>query len=181
MRRRFNEIARYLVAPIVASLSACSYLEPPRTSAPDFRLSDKRGEIRTLESLKGDIVLLHFWATWCSTCKIEMNTLERVSRQLEGRGLQVVAVLVDSSENDFANAIRRWPSITHLRDIDRSAAGSYEVRGVPVTFVLAGDGTFALLRMPASGGERRSRWEGPQIWSAPIVLDYIQEAIDMYR
>src|SRR5919107_5621299 len=60
--------------------------------APDFRLSSLDGPELSLSSLRGNVVILNFWATWCGPCRAEMPALERVSVQYLERGLRVVGV-----------------------------------------------------------------------------------------
>jgi len=64
--------------------------------APDFALLDAQGREIKLSSLKGNVVLLNFWATWCGPCKIEMPWFVEFQRQYKDQGFSVVAVSLDS-------------------------------------------------------------------------------------
>ena len=68
--------------------------------APAFRLSDVDGTPRTLESLRGSVVLLNFWATWCIPCREEMPAMERLHRTYRERGLTVLGVNYKESARD---------------------------------------------------------------------------------
>ncbi|MDA8432453.1 MAG: TlpA disulfide reductase family protein, partial [Nitrospiraceae bacterium] len=68
-----------------------------KQKAPDFTLKDLRGNHVTLSSLKGKVVLLNFWATWCPPCVAEMPELNKLYRKMASRGLEIVAVSTDSS------------------------------------------------------------------------------------
>ena len=63
--------------------------------APDFTLEDASGKKVTLSELKGQVVLLNFWATWCGPCKIEMPWFVDFQRKYKDRGFSVVAVSLD--------------------------------------------------------------------------------------
>ena len=65
------------------------------TIAPDFPATDMAGRPVTLKELRGQVVLLNIWATWCAPCREEMPSLERLHRELADDGLRIVAVSVD--------------------------------------------------------------------------------------
>jgi thiol-disulfide isomerase/thioredoxin len=67
----------------------------PRTSAPDFELQDESGGTLRLSQLRGKVVVLNFWATWCAPCRAEMPVLSRIQNQFAARGLAVVGIAAD--------------------------------------------------------------------------------------
>ena len=64
--------------------------------APNFHLLSTELETISLAKLRGDVVLLDFWATWCKPCRTEMPIFNQLYAQYKGRGLQVVGIAVDS-------------------------------------------------------------------------------------
>src|SRR6185436_1133552 len=64
--------------------------------APALSLADASGKSHSLADLKGKVVLVNFWATWCAPCRREMPALVKLQDELGGKGLQVVAVTVDT-------------------------------------------------------------------------------------
>jgi len=89
-----------LCAPVLAAfllVSACGGQPQPEKgqAAPDFTLEDADGRDLTLSDLKGKVVLLNFWATWCGPCKIEMPWFADFQRAYTDRGFTVVAVSLD--------------------------------------------------------------------------------------
>lgn len=76
-----------------------------RRPAPDFTLEDANGNKVTLSELKGKVVLLNFWATWCGPCKIEMPWFIDFQRKYKDRGFTVVAVSLDE---DGWDAVRPY-------------------------------------------------------------------------
>ena len=81
-------------APQAEAVAEAAGKEAPRP-APDFTLEDANGRKVTLSELKGQVVLLNFWATWCGPCKIEMPWFVEFQRKYKDRGFSVVAVSLD--------------------------------------------------------------------------------------
>src|SRR5947208_2292915 len=69
--------------------------EAPRPAAPDFRLLDDKGRTLRLSALKGRVVVLDFWATWCTGCKREIPWFEQFQRTYQTQGLSSIGVALD--------------------------------------------------------------------------------------
>ncbi len=111
----------------------------------------------TLEDYRDQLVVLNFWATWCTPCTTEMPTLERLWREYRGRGLVVVGVSVDRG----APRALLEPYVAHLAltfpilvDPDLAVAGAWRVSGLPATFIVRPGGTVAGVAM------------GPRDWAS---------------
>jgi len=109
--------------------------------APGFSLPDLTGKKIQLKELRGKLVLLNFFATWCGPCRDEMPGMERLFRVHRDNGLVVVAVNVQES----ARAVR--PFVQQLKlsfptvlDVEASVSREYGVRALPVTFLIGRDG-----------------------------------------
>ena len=92
-----------------------------------------------MADFRHNLVVLNFWATWCTPCTVEMPTLERLWQEYRARGLVVVGVSVDRGAPRPLLA----PYITHHRltfpillDPDLKTAGAWRVTGLPVTFIV---------------------------------------------
>ena len=112
-----------------------------RQKAPDFTLKDLRGNTFTLSALKGKVVLLNFWATWCPPCIAEMPQLNKLHKKLGPRGLHVVAVSTDNSigyPRDFVS--KNGIGFTVLYDENRTVTRSYKVFSMPTTFLIDKNG-----------------------------------------
>ena len=97
------------------------------------------GAAVSLEAFAGKLVLLNFWATWCTPCTVEMPTLEALWREYGGRGLVVVGVSVDrGAPRAVLEPYIRHHGLTFpiLLDPDSRAAGAWRVTGIPATFVV---------------------------------------------
>jgi cytochrome c biogenesis protein CcmG/thiol:disulfide interchange protein DsbE len=110
-------------------------------AAPDFALPDVSGGSVRLSSLRGKVVLLNFWATWCPPCEAEMPLLEEAHQTWGERGLVVLAVNFDEPEDEVgAFRDRLGLSIPLLLDQGGAVQELYQVRGYPTSFLIDRDG-----------------------------------------
>lgn len=115
-------------------------LGPLPVAAPDFTLKDWSGKEISLASLRGRVVLLNFWATWCSTCVVEMPSLERLKAMEAGRDFSLVAVSVDEQWDEIRRFFREGTKMTVLHDPDKKVPGLYGTEKFPETFLIDRDG-----------------------------------------
>jgi cytochrome c biogenesis protein CcmG/thiol:disulfide interchange protein DsbE len=114
--------------------------------APEFILPTLDGS-RTirLSDLRGQVVVLNFWASWCAACKVEQQALAAAWHRYRDQGVVVLGVSFQDSPSaarDFASRYGSdWPLV---RDADSSTALAYGLTGVPETFFIGPDGTVAL-------------------------------------
>jgi peroxiredoxin len=122
------------------------------TRAPDFRavpvvLSAAHGAAsagqKSIADYKGQVVLLNIWATWCTPCRSEMPSLERLNREMRSEGLRIVAVSIDNPGmeqpiRDFAKELGLDFEI--LYDATGKIRDDYQSSGVPETFIIGRDG-----------------------------------------
>jgi len=109
--------------------------------APDFALKDINGKTVSLSALKGKVVLLNFFATWCPPCKAEIPALNKLQRALNPRGLEVIAVSTDRSVNDIKSFLEKnRVDFPILFDADRNVAKKYRVFSMPTTFLINRNG-----------------------------------------
>lgn len=110
--------------------------------APSLRAVDvATGETITLADLKGQVVFLNFWATWCSPCKAEMPEMERFHKEM-GDKVRILAVGAERKESPkqlaaFAQALELTFPIAHDEGV---AAAAYRVSGIPTSFFIDKDG-----------------------------------------
>ena len=107
--------------------------------APALKLNDLNGLAHDLGKLKGRVVLINFWATWCPPCRREMPSLERLKQQLQGEAFSVLAVDVGESINDielFTSQLDTSLSFPILLDSRSQAMQSWKIAGLPTTYVV---------------------------------------------
>ena len=104
---------------------------------------DRPGEIE-LASLRGKVVVLNFWASWCVPCKQEAPALERIWREYRSKGVVVLGVDSEDFSGDAKDFMRRY-EITYpvVREGGRDLYGPYGVTGVPETRVIDRNGKYA--------------------------------------
>ncbi|MAT65258.1 MAG: thioredoxin [Gammaproteobacteria bacterium] len=112
---------------------------PEPVPAPDFALEDMDGETHRLSDLRGQVVMVNFWATWCPPCREEMPSMEAVYQGLKGEGFQVLAVNQWESPDQvfpYMGQLDVYPSFPVLFDRDSSVAEAYGVKGLPTTVLI---------------------------------------------
>ena len=109
--------------------------------APDFTLQDVSGKNVRLADLKGKVVLLEFWATWCPPCRDEIPAIERLHRQYGGKGLAILAISLDEGGWDEVKSFVAAHKISYtvLRGTE-DVSTKYKVRLVPAMFLVDKEG-----------------------------------------
>jgi DsbE subfamily thiol:disulfide oxidoreductase len=116
--------------------------------APDFRLATPDGSSLALSELRGKVVVLNFWATWCVPCRDEMPALENVFQKHGSRGLVVVGIDVqESADKVLAFLPEVGVSFPILLDSDTRLATRYRATGLPATFIVDRRGVVRDIRL----------------------------------
>jgi peroxiredoxin len=107
----------------------------------DLVLRDLNGKRVRLSEIRGNVVFLNFWATWCAACRIEMPAMEELYRRLKDNGFAMVAVSMQES----AESVKQYfssskLSFTALLDTDGAVASEFGVFSIPTTYILSREG-----------------------------------------
>ncbi len=125
--------------------------------APDFSLEDLSGRRIEIKSLRGKVVFLNFWATWCVPCREEMPTMEKLDRELKSQGLEIVAVDYKEGPSDVrAFFAQLGLTFTALMDKEGKVSNDYGTWSVPLSVFINRKGELAGKAL----GSRR--WDSPE-------------------
>ena len=113
-------------------------IEPvEKTLAPDFLLKDLHGTTVRLHDLKGKVILLNFWATWCPSCRLEMPSMESLHKEFSSQGLAVLALANRESAEDVRSFYKEHNlTFPALLDENAEAAELYQTWSLPTTFLI---------------------------------------------
>lgn len=109
--------------------------------APHFELAQLGGDYLSLADLQGKVVLINFWATWCTPCRAEMPEMQRVYDRYKDEGFEVVAINLQESEvtvKGFVNQLGLTYPIVY--DITGEVFDNYLVRPLPTSYFLDREG-----------------------------------------
>jgi len=140
------------VGPLAPAQLASLDLRPyPRgTPSPELSLRTLEGRTVSLAGLRGQVVLLNFWATWCLECRPERPTLEVLHRRFGARGLAVVGVNTRERPLVVRNYVRELRlTFPLLLDSDGTVTGRFGVIGLPTTFLFGRNGRAVALAVGA--------------------------------
>lgn len=112
------------------------------TEAPSFQGKTLTGETFSISDLRGKVVLLDFWATWCGPCVAAIPSIQKISEEFAGKGLVVIGINEDRGNTTLVSDFVEKNKITfeHVMDADGSIASLYEVPGFPTTVLIDGEG-----------------------------------------
>jgi peroxiredoxin len=135
--------------------------------APDFAVTDLQGRTVRLSALRGNVVVLNLWTTWCPPCREEMPSMERLYTRLRGKRFSLLAV---SQDEDGRKAVEPFVrelglSFPVLVDPERQVGERYGVWGYPETFVIDRNGYVV------------ERVIGPRDWASPAQVATLEALI----
>ena len=139
-----------------------------RIPARDFSLPiASTGKAQSLSGLKGKVVFLNFWATWCGPCRAEMPSMEAVYHKFREKGLEMLAVNIQEKETDvLAFMESNKLSFPSALDQEGSVSSSYGIQSIPTTFLIDREGKIVV------------RLVGSIDWDTPKVHAAIEELLN---
>jgi thiol-disulfide isomerase/thioredoxin len=136
------------------------HLDPHPKAMPALAFTDQDGHPVTLETFKGKVVVLDFWASWCGPCRIEFPLLDQLQERVADKGLAVVAVSLDRGGRPVVDRFYDEMHVAHLAkflDPSSASASALGLRGLPTTLVIDRQGR-EVARI-----EGIAAWNGPEI------------------
>lgn len=135
--------------------------------APNFSLVERNGKTWTLSDLKGQVVFVNFWATWCPPCRQEMPSMQRLFTMLPKKSFKMLTILSqDDPKRAEIFAKKLGITMPILDDQANNIGPKYGLTGVPETFIIDKKGVL------------REKFIGPAHWDSPGVLQMLTEYIN---
>ncbi|MCG6940848.1 MAG: TlpA family protein disulfide reductase [Thiohalocapsa sp.] len=151
--------------PAIAAPDAAGLLDPiaEKPEAPGFELKGADGKTYRLADMRGQPVIVNFWATWCPPCRAEMPAMQRAWEQLKDEGIMLVAVNAGDSEGEIAAFVEHMQvSFPLPMDTNMQVTQSWPLKGLPTTFVVDPQGRLVY------------RAQGEREWDDAALLDLVR-------
>ena len=133
-------------------------------TAPDFALTDLKGKNWTLSELRGKVVFVNFWATWCPPCIKELPSMQALKNRIPNSSFQMLTILYnDRPELGQSLVIKSGYDFPVLIDPNSTTGKQYGLTGVPETFIIDRDGIL------------REKFIGPYDWNSPGAMEIINK------
>jgi len=140
--------------------------------APEFEVEDTASGKKILSSeLKGKVLFINFWASWCSPCREEMPSMNRLAKHFStNQNFVMLPIIYRDSPQDAANYLKENGfHLPALIDKDGKAARNFGLRGIPETYIVDKKGII------------RKKVIGPSEWDSPDVLAFIESLLSEIR
>jgi thiol-disulfide isomerase/thioredoxin len=112
--------------------------------APEIKLTTPEGKELALSSLRGKIVLVDFWASWCGPCRKENPNVRKIYAQYHAKGFEVFSVSLDDNKEAWIKAISddhlEWNHVSELKKWQSAVVPLYDIKGIPMTVLLDKEG-----------------------------------------
>lgn len=137
-----NEFVRRFIQSTQAEMSTAV-----GNTAPEITLLDTNGQVVSLSSFRGKVVLVDFWASWCKPCREENPNVVKMYQKYKDQGFEILGVSLDQADKPWKKAIVDdqilWTHVSDLKGWQSSAAKLYAVESIPATFLLDREGKIA--------------------------------------
>jgi cytochrome c biogenesis protein CcmG, thiol:disulfide interchange protein DsbE len=123
-------------------------------------LSEFQLEGKLPESLKGKVVIVDFWASWCGPCKDSFPVMDELQSRYGKKGLVVLAVNLDEDRATMEDFLKKHPvAFTVVRDASKMLVGRASIKSMPTSFVLSPDGKVASIHKGFHGSDTQKQYE----------------------
>ncbi|MET0498560.1 MAG: TlpA disulfide reductase family protein [Steroidobacteraceae bacterium] len=139
---------------LAATLAVSSLVGASASVAPGFSLSSRTGDKVSLEQLKGQVVMLNFWASWCGPCRAEMPLLEQMYKRYSPLGFTLIGVNVDAETKDAEKWLAATPvTFPVLFDTKSDVSKLYDVDAMPSSVFIDRKGNVRYLHRGYKAGD----------------------------
>ena len=162
---------KFLILAVCLALFITACGESPVATvgkpAPDFDTIDLKGDVWSLSKLKGQVVFLNFWATWCPPCREEMPSMQRLYAKLPKDKFEMIALFNKDEPAAVKNFVTKLDITFPILSDEHNFAGTkYGLTGLPETFIIDKQGVI------------REKFIGPVEWDSPKIVDMLTKYIN---
>ena len=137
---RYEHVNASLDAPQFAAAMAKLEADDQHRNEANFTLTDLNGKTWTLKDLRGKVVLVNFWATWCPPCRKEMPDLETLYQRFGQQGLVILGISDEDAATVRPFIAKQGTTYPILLDLGRKVNELFQIDGIPKTFIYGRDG-----------------------------------------
>ncbi len=138
VKKIFKEIGSTVIIFLLVSI-VLNYIRKPeiKENIYDYKLVDTHGRTINFSSYKGEPLLVHFWATWCPTCKLEAPNIDKLSKDYN-----VITIAVNSGGNEEINEFMQKHQLSYrvISDISGNLANKFNISAYPTTLIYTKSG-----------------------------------------
>lgn len=139
---RSNGLMRALLIGLGLAAAAASVVaEDPPVVFPDLEFAGADGGSVRVSQLKGNVILLNVWATWCGPCRLELPVVQKMYDTYSDRNFAVLAVNIDADRRKVEPFLKRLNISLPVYFANPEDAGQMTAAGIPTTFLIGSDGT----------------------------------------
>lgn len=144
----------FALASLLFTAASAQAVEPGAL-APEIKLTGMHGPV-TLAALKGKVVYLDFWASWCGPCRQSFPWMNEMQAKYAAKGLQIVAVNVDAKREDADKFLAEVPATFSVAfDSQGDTPKRYAIKGMPTSMLIGPDGKVISVHAGFQGAERK--------------------------
>jgi peroxiredoxin len=141
-------------AAVASTLTISSLVGASASLAPKFSLPSRSGDTVSLDQLKGQVVMLNFWASWCGPCRKEMPLLDQMHKRYSSLGFTLLGVNVEANTKDAERWLAETPvSFPVVFDKDSKVSKLYDVNAMPSTVFIDRKGNVRYLHRGYKPGD----------------------------
>ena len=129
------------------------------SEAPDFAQAKPDGSVLKLSDLRGKIVLIDFWASWCKPCRRENPSVVLAYNKYKSKGFEIIGVSLDKDRGRWLQAVEQdgltWPQVSDLAFWQNAVALQYGVRSIPFTVLVDQEGKVLATKLRGEALEKK--------------------------